>query len=301
MRRIAVAGYLGNQLFQWAFGHTFLINGSVPQFVMQEMNLPTNGWKCELNFLTSSCKHFQIKHPMRRDALRDKVIGKSEQLGRTFSEGDKLIRFSDRILKVSRESQVQDLIKKKSQHHIYYGYFQNTQYFREIIPVLTKELNLAVTNRITELKDDNAELNRVVNIMNINAEFMLVHVRRGDFLQPANRSFGLLGSKYNTAIETKLPKIIVTDDVVGAKDVIEKLKPICVVNPQFIDAITSLYFFTKATIVVASNSTYSYWGSLLALGMGKRVIIPSSFRPHEDDFERFYIDSMEVAEAYYIR
>ena len=98
-----------------------------------------------------------------------------------------------------------------------------------------------------------------------------------------------------------MPIVIATDDIEGSKDIIRELSPVSVIDPKAIDAVTTLYFFTQATVVLSSNSTYLYWGALLALNLGKKVIIPNSFRPLAEDLEQFWIEGMNVAQADFIK
>lgn len=299
MRRIAVAGYLGNQLFQWAFGHSFH-NINSTQFAMQEMNLPTNGWKCQLNFLMNSCEHFKIKQPRKSDFYRDKIVGKTEQMLKSVAKDNSLALWAENISKVRSESNLKSNEAEKSRNFLYYGYFQNVNYFKTKVPELTNEINKAVIIKKDSLQNSNFELNRVMRIIE-NIDFMLVHVRRGDFVHPQNSGFGLLSTKYYVANKKNMPIVIATDDIEGSKDIIRELSPVCVIDPKAIDAVTTLYFFTQATVVLSSNSTYSYWGALLALNLGKRVIIPNSFRPLAEDLEHFWIEGMNVAQADFIR
>ena len=300
--RIAVAGHLGNQLFQWGFGHWLQTQkgGAAVPFIMQEMNIPTNGWKCQLNFLTANCNHFQIHKPIQSDFYRDKFAGKSQLLLQVLPFGDNLISFSDTFFGIRRESFHDRRAERVPKRILYQGYFQNISHFRKFIPTLTTELNHAIMRVIQGLGNSNGELNRINEIIKSNPIFQLVHVRRGDFLYAENRGFGLLGADYYLVHKGTLPIVVITDDVEGAKDVIRQLEPIAVVNPIELDAIATLYLFTKAHVIVSSNSTFSYWGSLLALGAGKRVIIPSKFRPFEEDLWRFYVDGMEISEAKFI-
>ena len=79
MIRIATAGYLGNQLFQWAFGH-YLVDGTDARFSMQLMSMPTNGWGNYLDFLIPHCEHMHITQLRKVDNVRDKLVGKGEQI-----------------------------------------------------------------------------------------------------------------------------------------------------------------------------------------------------------------------------
>jgi hypothetical protein len=299
MHRIAVAGYLGNQLFQWAFGHS-LQNQSSSLFLMQEMNIPTNGWRCELDFLSTSCKHFKIQKPIRSDLYRDKLLGKSDLVFSSLKSKKYFMSLSESILGISREHV--SLHKRTISHrsNLYYGYFQNISLFRDYLPDLAAELSNAVIKRIEKMGSENSELNRINKTLEKVPCFQLVHVRRGDFLHPENRGFGLLSPDYYLANREDAPVVVITDDIEGSKDVIGQLQPILVVDPNKLDAISTLSLFMRPQVVVSSNSTFSYWVSLIALSMAKRVIIPSQFRPFEEDLSRFYVDGMEVSEARFV-
>jgi hypothetical protein len=261
------------------------------------MNLPTNGWKSELEFLESSCKHFYLASPRTSDQYRDKLIGKTDLFIKKMPLRDQLMNISDLVLRVKREQLLTSTCQQRSLQRLYYGYFQNVAFFKSEIPLLTFELMNAVDSVV--LARENAELERINAFIESCAEFQLVHVRRGDFLNSGNEGFGILSPEYYSSNRSSLPIILITDDLEGSKDVIQVLKPEIMVDPQKLDAVRTLSLFPRAKIVLSSNSTFSYWGSLLALSSGKRVKIPDRFRPLGNDFNNFYVEGMEPTKAHF--
>lgn len=297
MARIALAGYLGNQLFQWAFGHSLLKRNARSRFILQRMNLPTNSWKSELEFLETSCKHFDLAWPRASDKYRDKLLGKTDLCTKNMPFRDQVLNISDLVYRVKREQYLIGTRQQRSRRRLYYGYFQNINFFRSQIPLLTFELMSAVDS-VVRMRE-NAELERINAFIESHVEFQLVHVRRGDFLNAGNEGFGILSPEYYSSNIMPLPIILITDDLEGSKDVIQALKPEIMVDPLKLDAVRTLSLFPRAKLVLSSNSTFSYWGSLLALSSGKRVRIPDRFRPLGNDFDNFYFEGMDPVEAHF--
>ena len=302
MIRIATAGYLGNQLFQWAFGH-YLVDGTDASFSMQLMSMPTNGWGNYLDFLIPHCEHMHITQPRKVDNVRDKLVGKGEQIITNkfkFKGQHKVVDFISRL---AREQSHANRLIPKYKNRLYYGYFQNVQYFTSVISSISDEFASALEKIYVEQTLQNPEYLRMAKLIGENEErtldFQLVHVRRGDFLLSANSGFGLLSpSWYQRNIDSNLPIVIITDDMQGSRDVIEVLKPTFVINPELLTPLETLTLFGRATTILCSNSTFSFWGGLYALHSRKKsVIAPDSFRPDKVGLERLQLKGIDYREA----
>ena len=302
MNRIATAGYLGNQLFQWAFGH-YLVDETGAKFSMQLMSIPTNGWGNYLDFLVPHCEHMCITQPRKIDNVRDKLVGKSEQIITDILEVKGQHKVLDFVSRLAKEQSRTNRLIPKYKNRLYYGYFQDVQYFNSIVSSISDELASALQKIYVEKTLQNPEYLRMVKLIGENgdttSDFQLVHVRRGDFLLCANSGFGVLSpSWYQKNMDSSLPIVIVTDDMQGSKDVIEVLRPICVLNPELLTPLETLTLFGRATTILCSNSTFSFWGGVYAsYSQGKSVIAPNSFRPDRTGLERLQLKGIDYRDA----
>lgn len=123
---------------------------------------------------------------------------------------------------------------------------------------------------------------------------ILIHVRRGDYLQPKHSFIGVLSPEYYIkAIAQARQSLsnggerkvwVFSDDPMSVK---KELDPRLqgafefILPPEGADPAESLILMSKADAVVVSNSTFSWWGAML--GEEKVVVAPSKwFRDKED-------------------
>jgi len=169
-----------------------------------------------------------------------------------------------------------DLLKLNN--HYFEGYWQYVSYYKEIMPILRKEFCVReefLTEEFFELKE------KIVNSNSI-----AVHVRRGDLLIN-DRDYAQELDYYERALDwMKLLKkdykiFVFSDDVEWCR---ENFKDV-----TFITLIDYLSFelmkFCKHDII--SNSTFSWWTSLLNENKDKTIIAPKMWRSDPVDQIKF--------------
>ena len=150
------------------------------------------------------------------------------------------------------------------------GYFQN----HEILSLID-EAFLSGLSQTLQNWQGQFQLDQQVTVL---------HVRRGDTLNPENRnSVGILDRYYyeeaiNRIGNNRLGQVVVlTDDLQEAKDLLLGLKVDKFVNPRDSNVFSALAIMSRASNLVASNSTLAWWGGVLANQSGGSVYIPSPF------------------------
>ena len=267
--QIHFMGGLGNQLFQFAFAHEVFskkkerLNFSTFKNLVEDRPF-------ELQSLLQNCSHIDSegkiirRFPLMRSlALR---IMKFSFWRKKFHQnfpiifGTELNPFTDRK-KIHLSSKVRT--------HI--GYFQNWNLVEKTFDLFRYELDKALEN-ISLIDLDQIDFKNVV----------VIHIRRGDYLNPSN-SFGILTPEYYLKALELIPgyenksKIIVTDDPIHIKDIESKLNPNLILGPDQLSAWQTLKLISMSKYFILANSTLSWWGAYLAKSYDSNAvcIVPS--------------------------
>ena len=190
---------------------------------------------------------------------------------------------------------------KRNNLRVLDGYFQSCLYFNDFDLNRMRD-QLSLKSKLSSnqgLVDKFATENPIV-----------LHVRRGDYLAPENRFFGVLDSKYyinaiNTISQNKPENIwIFSDDSDSAKALLEDQLHKNGHNLTFIDATYGLSTIDEFCIMsmgqkfVIANSTFSWWAAYLA-GRGALVIYPSKWFELREDPTRMHPDYWTSSESYW--
>lgn len=166
------------------------------------------------------------------------------------------------------------------------GYFQSHEYFYSLKNNnLLPEFSLANPSEWFLKELESVEIEKPI----------VVHIRRGDYLLERNSFLGALSSSYyQRAIETARRRLgidgvtrpiwIFSDDPKSAKEElgIAKGQNLRVIYPpDNSDPAESMILMSRASAIVISNSTFSWWAAALS---GAQVIVAPSkwFRNRED-------------------
>lgn len=154
----------------------------------------------------------------------------------------------------------------------YSGYFQNYALVESVAPTYAPAL-LSFLYTFAE-----AARSR----LGISTEDRIVHVRRGDLLRKENSDAGILTSRYFQAASSVFGNsgrrtVVVTDDPLNAQEVANSLGANIVLGPNQLNTWESLSLFAYAEELVTSNSTLSWWGALLANGLGAAATMPAKW------------------------
>lgn len=112
---------------------------------------------------------------------------------------------------------------------------------------------------------------------------IVIHVRRGDYLNPKTKRYhGLSSNQYFETASQLLSDItgcssylVVSDDVIGARTQLESSRYFSRQKLQFVSGlneIETLSLMSSARGVVASNSSFSWWGARLCWSLSNGVV-----------------------------
>jgi hypothetical protein len=249
--KVQLSGRLGNQLFEMAhgFGRANRDNKE-PEFIWDIYSYPEG---------------------VSSDVLQIPGINlqRDNSFGLLFKCLDKLRSYSApiekifcKILRVEREHN-----QESFSHPIAItGYFQDFQWAEKSYSKLNEILSsMADANETTQIREQ------------ISSEYQVFHYRSGDYLNhPAN--FGVLNREYYLQnMDKKLPVVIVTDSLDIAKEKFDKIGNIYFVDPGKSNAWQAISILSKASHVVSSNSTLSWWGAFFAVKAGGTAVLPFPF------------------------
>jgi hypothetical protein len=141
------------------------------------------------------------------------------------------------------------------------GYFQTWRYFSQLSkkPILNTHSVTKPTSWYLKEQQSLQEKN-----------YAALHIRRGDYINPANRANGILSVEYFQKVCNLLPPeleiLIFTDspgDISAELDMIDRRFRV-IEPPMNSDPVESLLLMAHASHIVISNSTYSWWAATFA-------------------------------------
>ncbi len=263
-KTLVFQGGLGNQLFQFAYLHNIFAATGKPVNVY--FPKPKDGAReFKMQKILESCAHTnQIK------------IKRARKIDLRFMIEDFLrFRFSDKrwatqIGRISREENSYLFEKIDARFEYFSGYFQNWQYVRSQIDCISAELISHLTSVRSKI---------LLNLQG--AEYGVLHFRRGDLLSYQD-SMGVLTTEYFenalriariTTESESFKTIVISDDKELA---VQNFSDIghTIYGPDDLSEWESLALMADAKFVITSNSTFSWWGGLLASRRGGVAIIP---------------------------
>ena len=260
--RIILHGGLGNQLFQWAFGHLVGACGSEIEFVFFQRDNNVNHARTSLSSFLSNCQHGIFLEPIKSQSILRRSVKDP-----TFQKN--ILRNLPNYVLTTTENpflHVSPVLASRNRYS--FGYYQNWRSVEPISGVIIPEIWNALNTR------DKTSLEMEL----YGAE--VIHIRQNDTKSHGHMlRLGVLSENYYQ----KLPKrsnsrrIVLTDDVLGAHQVLMGLKVDGIFGPEDLDAYQALGVMARSTCLFAANSTLSWWGGFLAQNHGARVYIPNPF------------------------
>jgi hypothetical protein len=262
--RVVLSGGFGNQLWQLAFAHKLSTSISVEVIKINKKNSLHGHLEVGANLterLIAKCEHdltFKVRN-------FENIITR----GRFIPESN-WARFWGKSIIDSRDMNWRMLDKinvKGPRTHL--GFFQSLSYLHEEVSIVLGELRDLI-EQVSPIISGGLEKN-----------FALIHIRGGDYLHPAHlKVFGALGEDYYLRLSHQLSKlgykkaIIVTDDRVSALKRLAKVQELDCDIVDDLDEISTLNLMANAAVVCTANSSFSWWGGMLAIMRGSQVYAP---------------------------
>jgi hypothetical protein len=259
---VILHGGLGNQLFQWSYGHQLAVSGNPVQFTFYKRPYLLEHTNASLGKFLPNCMHGSF---LERDLPNNRM-------GRLLL--DPLHRWNffskalGRVLDTTGNPFIETNQFMHSNKTIHFGYFQTFYSVMTVESLILREIWGVLENRTrTQLENNLAGLE-------------VIHVRQGDTLTLSNmKKVGVLSSKYYNQMPKKsaTPRIVLTDDVEGAKRLLPQLNIQAFFGPSELDVYQTLGVMARSSTLFTANSTLSWWGGLLAHSRGAEVHIPDPF------------------------
>ncbi len=256
-----ISGRLGNQLFQWAYAHQL-----ADQFKVQ-IHPFVDKW------------HFSPSEESVYSIRDMKCIHIAEQ--KTFNLGGQIFRILDKISSIN--SNLAKSISHKS------GVLQQADAY--VMPEVRAKPWLVsgfyISADPVKIYGDHLwDILRCIIepvfiskkfSMNLPDSFQAIHVRRGDF-QSMQKTFGLLDVEwYSRNLNFNLPIVLATDDLMGAQEIINTIKPDIILDPDLVNPVETLAILANSEKLVLANSTFSWWAGFCVSRTGGEVIFPKPF------------------------
>ena len=265
-KRVILKGGFGNQLFQWGFAHYLQSLGYRVSLIAYEnsrnirISKPTPSQYSQVRELMVGCEcikmeTYYLSVPVYR-GLRD--------VQSSWHPFRKISGFYENF-----ESNPFQIISHKEIARIrsFSGYFQNYKFIESVEHILVSELQAYFKRLGFNFKVNN------------NGYSNVLHARRGDYAKPSHFStIGILSSSYYqnaTNFIDSNPWIALTDDPKNILDITSRIEIDKVLGPLDLDTLGALSTMANSSNLIISNSTLAWWGGLLSIHQGGRVLAPS--------------------------
>jgi hypothetical protein len=240
---VDMRGRLGNQMFQVAFAHAASMRLGTSFAVLGPFEL---------------AEHFE-RPPLRRPSVR--LAAKAMFHVRH--------RRTKRVF-IDDECDPAVLLASLDDGTAYSGFFQSAQYFAGYERDVRNMFQIRSTHA-SAFERAYSELDR----------YVCVHVRRGDYFEAG---WALPGSYFRDAMAavsecSELPVVVVSDDIGRAREDCARMDCAWVERARFVanSPAIDLQLLMNASVVIASNSSFSWWGGWLNARPDVRVVAPASW------------------------
>jgi hypothetical protein len=180
------------------------------------------------------------------------------------------------------------------------GYYQDYQSLVSEVENVAGELDEALRNFVTN-SFIQSELEKKDN--------KIVHFRLGDFLESRHiNTFGVLAQDYyeqilrNEGYRQFEDFLLLTDDLDGVNRYMPATQASRVFGPGEFSETEALFILGRARILLMSNSSFCWWGALLATRNGATVHSPFPWTKSSSDIKepkdsRIYLPSWKIEKS----
>lgn len=259
MTKILLHSGLGNQLFQWAYGHALSEKSVTIRFLKTTSKTDVPHARINLGNYLDNCPHGQFQ------------TTSSISTAAIFSRGN-FQNFATKHLNYLdlRSHPGSAPLDFKNKPNLIYGYFQSMNMIKSVETQIVQELESAIHQRFPAHSG-----------ISSSEKYSIIHFRRGDTKSIENAErVGLLDSGYyKTVLELSQNRnFVITDDPVEAEKFFKGKLEVSGIFPNTrFDEFETLSMIRKAKQVFCANSTFSWWGAFLALHNSSEVYVPEPF------------------------
>ena len=272
--RVQLAGGLGNQLFQLSAGLYFSKTYKRPLKLMRaEKSDSKHSHDSGLENIPG------IEVSSRNRILRSKLGSLIWRVDRKLLNNSKTFQRIRHIYVPSEGKSNQPNRSKVSELR---GYFQELKYAEFARESIKEILDNVILDKRQWLEIDD--------------EFISLHVRRGDYLKLTD-IYGTLGTNYYSESLSRCAKVIgskkvivFSDDIAEAEKLLAGLE-FDVYDFQFVPAgyspIESIILMSKCSAHILANSTFSWWGAFIS-DRSRITTFPSPWTKHHESEPDFF-------------
>ncbi len=299
--RIWLDGGFGNQLFQFAFAHYVRSLGEEKVYLFPDPK-PRADRPLLLGEVVKFCPHLEI--------VKDKVSKNHHKIIFRFLRrirGKKILSrriasFVEFFLVLERtEFTFMKRIKKKKRDFLVSGYFQNWRYLEPIWMEISDEMNQSLKKIDLPLFTNDFFADKT--------KLIVLHFRIGD-LARSHSTMGILGESYYKKILDEIRRsvpqsifvIAITDDLIGSQELMKNVEIDRLIGPNELNELECFKLMSLADVVVAANSTFSWWGAMLAMSNGGIGYIPKPWFKNwtTETGDAFEYPGLKVSESSFV-
>lgn len=256
--KVILHGGIGNQLFQWSFGHYLNLSGRQIDYLFMGKDYVIEHTRNSLSTLLTDCQHgnFQFEDVSRNQV--SKIFKDPSSRFNPFS------KFSSYLI----DSRDEPFSCHESFSRNYLGYFQNSEMVSkvraEVYGHLVSDLYRDTPNAIEETLNGQE----------------IVHIRQGDTKTLQNiQRVGILSRHYYISLPPKRAerRYVLTDDPDEARRMFKGIDIDGIFGPEQVNVLSALRIMGNASTLYTANSTLSWWGGFLAIHRQGSVYIPHRF------------------------
>ena len=266
-------GGIGNQLFQYSAGVHFALTHGVP------VRFNDGGIDHGVSIRSLGLPGVFVSHGMSQ-RIRGKLFNTLYSLPKGDLVDLKQIGFDQNLTQILPSTHIR-------------GYFQTSYYYGQLSK---RGLRIAIDEE--QIPDSIREFERLMP-----SNSTIVHIRRGDYLDGSSTLGNLTKDYFREAVNkfsNSVHNFILTDT--NHEDISEFLSswdlPFTIV-PKFPKVLDSdyLHLFTRASTIIGSNSSFSWWGAQFAKADANVYLPQPWFRANELNSqlgENFYIKNWKL-------
>ena len=271
--RVIAYGGLGSQLFQYSFAH--YLTAKYESVILENTGLEFRNGQYMLKDLQGTCKKlkFNTHRTLSYDNMFARVLLKTK-ISSTYS--NILLKnksFKNTYEGVKINSFDPQIIDNENFNMTYRGAWSHWRYMYPNKSIILGELNQFLN---TGIKKHQLEREGPIAV---------IHVRRSDYTHHKNiNDYGIIPLNYFEneikelmKLDKKIKIVTITDDKHRLKYELPSKLFGDILNPSDCSSWQAMSLMSSARYVVASNSTFSWWGSVLALENGGKAYAPSRY------------------------
>jgi len=269
---VELAGGLGNQMFQYAFGRSIAIRNNTDLYFDLRF-LENKNQQSDFTYRDYALNIFKL----RAEVLTEENYLKADRLKKSVRS--KFFRktipmWSNYIKEDSKRYHPN--YKKASNNTYLKGYWQNPRYFRHLVKDLRKEFEFP-TIKSPVTKD-------LEYLIKSNSKSVSVHVRRGDYTNILANLLACDTNYYTRAIDyidqqvSEAKYFFFSDDIDWVKENLSIPDGSLFVDQSYTKKdFEDMYLMTQCHHHIIANSSFSWWGAWLSEYSNKTVVAPKNW------------------------